>query len=106
MDTVLLQIFIEYKVKEAKVEKYEEVMKEILGKLPQYSAEKIQWFSSTDQPFLYVEMFQVPNVAHYQALKKLRKSHVHPIFSQLDDFIEGGLERLNCWAFQTQSFQK
>lgn len=106
MSTSILQIFIEYKVKEAEVEKYEELMKRILEKLPQYNAENIQWFRATDQPFLYVEMFQVPNVAYYQALKKLRKSSEHPTFSQLDKFIEGGLAKLNCWAFQTQPFQK
>ncbi|OIJ14009.1 hypothetical protein BKP35_07320 [Anaerobacillus arseniciselenatis] len=100
-----LQIFIEYKVKEARVEKYEEVMKEVLQKLPEYSAEKIEWFVATDQPFLYVEMFRVPNIAHYQALKKMRQSKDHPVFSKLDEFIEGGLEKLNCWAFQTQPFQ-
>lgn len=102
MKTTSLQIFIEYKVKETEVEKYEELMKEILEKLPEYSAKKIQWFVATDQPYLYVEMFQVPNVAHYQALKKLRTSTEHPIFSQLDRYIEGGLKKLNCWAFQTQ----
>jgi hypothetical protein len=106
MNTVLLQIFIEYTVKATDVDKYEELMKEIIDKLPEYSAEKIQWFRATDQPFLYVEMFQVPNAAHYQALKKLRKSLDHSTFGQLDHFIEGGLEKLNCWAFQTQSFQK
>ncbi|MCT8136936.1 hypothetical protein H1D32_03705 [Anaerobacillus sp. CMMVII] len=102
MNTSSLQIFIEYKVKEAKVEKYEEIMKEILNKLPEFSAERIEWFVAADQAFLYVEMFQVPTLAHYHALKKLRKSSDHPIFSQLEAYIEGGLEKLNCWAFKTQ----
>ncbi|WNF36727.1 hypothetical protein RJD24_20395 [Bacillaceae bacterium IKA-2] len=106
MNTSLLQIFIEYKVKEIEVEKYKELMEEISEKLPQYSAENIQWFRATDQPFLYVEMFQVPNEAYYHALKKLRKSNDHPTFSKLDKLIEGGLAKLNCWAFQPQSFQK
>ncbi|RXJ00397.1 hypothetical protein DS745_12775 [Anaerobacillus alkaliphilus] len=100
-----LQIFIEYKVKEAEIEKYEGLMKEVLKKLTEFSAEKIEWFVATDQPFLYVEMFQVPTLAHYQALKKLRKSTDHTVFGQLDQFIEGGLEKLNCWAFQTQKVQ-
>jgi hypothetical protein len=105
MSTSALQIFIEYKVIETEVEKYEAVMKEILAKLPEYSAEKIEWFVATDQPFLYVEMFQVPTLAYYQALKKLRKSTEHPVFGQLDHYIEGGLENLNCWAFKTQPIQ-
>lgn len=100
-----LQIFIEYKVKETKVKQYEKAIQEVLKKLPEYSAEKIEWFVATDQPHLYVEMFQVPNIAHYQALKKMRKSQDHPVFGQLDEFIEGGLEKLNCWAFQTQPIE-
>lgn len=104
MSSSSLQIFIEYKVKEATVEQYEVLMQEILKQLPEYSAEKIQWFVATDQPFVYVEMFQVPNLAHYQALKKIRKAKDHPLFSKLDMYIEGGLEKLNCWAFQTQTF--
>lgn len=102
MNASSLQIFIEYKVRETEVENYEEIMSEIIAKLPEFSAEKIEWFVSTDQPFLYVEMFQVPTLAHYQALKKLRLSKEHLIFGQLDKFIEGGLEKLNCWAFKTQ----
>ena len=102
MSTSSLQIFIEYKIKETKVDEYEAAMKEILNKLPEFNAEKIDWFRATDQPFLYVEMFQVPTVAYYQAIKKIRKSVDHPVFGKLDQFLEGGLEKLNCWAFQTQ----
>lgn len=106
MNKLNLQIFIEYKINETEVDQYESVMQEVIRKLPEYSAENIQWFVSTDQPNLYVEMFQVPNIAHYKALKKLRKSYEHPIFSQLDKYIEGGLDRLNCWAFQTKQIQE
>jgi hypothetical protein len=102
MSTGALQIILEYKVKETEIEKYEALMGQILEKLPDYSAKNIQWFVSTDQPFLYVEMFQVPNVAHYQALKKMRTSKEHLTFGQLDQYIDGGLEKLNCWAFQTK----
>lgn len=100
-----LQIFIEYKVKETNVADYELLMEEIIAKLPDYGAEKIEWFIAQDQPLLYVEMFKVPTVAYYHALKKYRKSKEHSLFGQLDQYIEGGLEKLNCWAFQTQSFK-
>lgn len=102
MNSVKLQIFIEYKVKEAKIKQYEAIMKDVLEKLEEFQAEKIEWFVGTDQPFLYVEMFQVSNISHYHGIKSLRKSIEHPVFGQLDSFIEGGLEKLNCWAFQTQ----
>lgn len=42
MNASSLQIFIEYKVKETDVEGYEAVMKEIIKKLPEFSAEKIE----------------------------------------------------------------
>ena len=103
MNTNCLQIFIEYKIIDEKVAEYEQVIEQILKELPEYQAEKIEWFVATDQPNLYVEMFQVPTVAHYQALKKLRKCKEHPLFGKIDEYIDGGLNKLNCWAFQRQS---
>ncbi len=50
--------------------------------------------------YLYVEMYEVPTSSHYHALKKLRKSSEHTIFSGIIPFIEGGAEKIHCWAFQ------
>ncbi|MGO4889827.1 hypothetical protein ACJ2A9_18935 [Anaerobacillus sp. MEB173] len=96
-----LQIFIEYKIKAEAVQAYEQTMRKIIDLLPEFEAKNIQWFVATDQPHLYVEMFEVPTVAHYHALKKLRRSNDHHLFKELDPLIDGGLQKLNCWAFQS-----
>lgn len=95
-----LQIFIEYKVKESRVNEYEAIMKAILDTLPEFGASDVQWFVADDQPHLYVEMFKVPTQAHYIALKKLRQSDEHHLFGRIAPLIEGGCEKIHCWAFK------
>ncbi|WP_227938021.1 hypothetical protein [Alkalihalobacillus deserti] len=98
--TKSLQIFMEYKVKENSVEAYEHVMKEVIETLADYEAEKIQWYVADDQPFLYVEMYEVPTASHYQILKKIRRQADHTVFGKIVPYIEGGAEKIHCWAFQ------
>ncbi|WP_062052158.1 hypothetical protein [Bacillus sp. JCM 19034] len=98
-----LQIFMEYKIISHKIKEYEEAMELILETLPQYDVSNIEWFVAEDQPYLYVEMFHVPTVSHYKALKELRQSTDHPVFSSIVPYIEGGVEKIHCWAFQRKS---
>lgn len=95
---------MEYKVKEQKISEYESVMKEILAALPDYGATDIEWFVAADQPYLYVEMFKLPTLAHYEAIKKLRCANEHHLFARLVPFIEGGVEKIHCWAFKPKRF--
>ncbi|ARK29022.1 hypothetical protein [Halalkalibacter krulwichiae] len=95
-----LQIFMEYKVKEEEVEAYERDMKEILAILPEYEAKNIQWYVADDQPYLYVEMYEVPTTSHYQVLRKIRRQEEHKIFGKIVPYINGGAEKIHCWAFQ------
>lgn len=95
-----VQIFMEYKVKEEKIVEYELAMKEILAALPEFEATDIEWFVASDQPYLYVEMFKMPTLAHYHAFKKLRRDTDHYLFGKLIPFVEGGIEKIHCWAFQ------
>ncbi|GAE31136.1 hypothetical protein [Alkalihalobacillus hemicellulosilyticus] len=83
-----LQIFMEYKIIPQKIKEYEAAMEMVLTTLPNYDVSEIEWFVAEDQPYLYVEMFEVPTVSHYQALKKLRQSTEHPVFSSIVPFIE------------------
>ncbi|WP_088103143.1 MFS transporter [Halalkalibacter urbisdiaboli] len=98
--TKALQIFMEYKVIEQKINEYEQAMERVLTELPEFGATNIQWFVSEEQPFLYVEMYEVPTFAHYHALKKLRRSEEHHIFGEIAAYIDGGIEKIHCWAFQ------
>lgn len=95
-----IQIFMEYKVKEANIAEYESLMKKILTTLRDYDATDIEWFVASDQPHLYVEMFKMPTKSHYHALKKLRCDEEHHLFGQLIPYIEGGVKKIHCWAFQ------
>lgn len=95
-----LQIFMEYKVKQHKIKDYEQAMEEIIEALPEYGATEIQWFVADDQPHLYVEMFKVPTQSHYVTLKKMRRSRDHHIFGKIAPFVEGGEEKIHCWAFR------
>ncbi|WP_100398037.1 MFS transporter [Bacillus sp. FJAT-44742] len=98
-----LHIFIEYRIKEEHVKEYEALIENIAASLSEYGAEKFQWYAAEDQPNLYVELFKVPTKSHYHTLKKWRKSKEHPLFGKLDPVIDGGLEKLNCWAFQART---
>ncbi len=94
-----IRVFIEYKIQaDAKVS-YEAYMPTILNELAQEGATNIEWFEACDQPLLYVEMFVASSFSHYQRLKELRQIKTHTVFGALDDSIDGGLDKLHCWAF-------
>ncbi|GAE26384.1 hypothetical protein JCM9140_2440 [Halalkalibacter wakoensis JCM 9140] len=96
-----LQIFMEYKVNKNQVHEYEQAMKEIIEVLPEYEATNIQWFvGEEDQPYLYVEMFEVPTISHYEVIKNMRRSAEHSTFGKIVPFIDGGAEKIHCWAFK------
>jgi len=59
-----LQIFMEYKIKADNIKEYEMAMKDVISSLADYEAENIQWYVAEDQPFLYVEMYEVPTTSH------------------------------------------
>ncbi|SDY33887.1 hypothetical protein SAMN05421736_101997 [Evansella caseinilytica] len=94
-----VQVFMEYKIKEDKVGHYEEAMPAILRKLEEYEASQIHWYGAADQQRLYVEMYTVPTMAHYHEIKNLRREATNPFFGKLAHYIDGGLEKLHCWAF-------
>ncbi|WP_026675670.1 hypothetical protein [Alkalihalobacterium bogoriense] len=101
--TESLQIFMEYKVLPQKIKEYEQAMKNILELLPEYEASDIEWYVAADQGALYVEMFTLPTKSHYHVLKKLRQSDEHPVFGQIAPCIDGGSEKIHCWAFYKKS---
>ncbi|WP_246056208.1 hypothetical protein [Alteribacter natronophilus] len=101
-----LQIFLEYKVKSDRTDEYETFMADLLPALAEYGAEETDWYEAADQPGLYVEMFRLPTMSHYHAMKKLRcTEREHPLFSKLEDYVEGGLRKVHCWAFVQKDVQ-
>ena len=94
-----IRVFIEYKIKESNKEQYEQLMPRLLHEMEEEGALRMEWFEAADQPLLYVEMFEVSTLSHYQRLKELRQTIIHPTFQELDHHIVGGLPKLHCWAF-------
>ncbi|MDG5786240.1 hypothetical protein QA612_01970 [Evansella sp. AB-P1] len=94
-----LQIFLEYKIKPEFVNEYEKHMNEILVELEQYSATEVDWYEAADQKHLYVEMFKLPTMAHYHAIKEMRQNSNHAVFGRLDQYVDGGIKKVHCWAF-------
>ena len=94
-----VQIFLEYKVKEDSIKEYEKMMEDVLAGLEKFGASQVDWYEAADQGSLYVEMFKLPTMAHYDTIKKYRQDKDHPLFGKLDPFIEGGCKKVHCWAF-------
>jgi hypothetical protein len=91
---------MEYKVNPDTVQSYEKVMSSVIEELKNSGAADIQWYKAADQQSLYVECFQVANKAAYESIKLERTSPQHLVFSSLDSFVLGGLEKVHCWAFE------
>ncbi|MDQ0256886.1 hypothetical protein J2S74_004308 [Evansella vedderi] len=94
-----LQIFMEYKIKDDSVETYEGAMKKVLKALEENEASDIHWYKAADQGSLYVEMFKVPTMSHYNEIKEKRRDEQHPVFGHLEKYVDGGLKKVHCWAF-------
>lgn len=101
-----LQIFMEYKIRPEKIAEYERLMEQVIKNLPEYGAYDIQWFIADDQPHLYVEMFKLPTQSHFMALKKIRQSETHHLFGKIAQMVEGGCEKIHCWAFHQKTKER
>lgn len=93
-----LQIFIEYKIKSDFVEQYEAFMQNLIVTLPEFGVNKIEWYSSSENDFHYIEMYEVPSESYYFALKRLR-DNIHPnsMFSSFKTFLTG---HTHYWVFK------
>ncbi|WP_456276726.1 hypothetical protein [Bacillus sp. AK128] len=94
------KIYIQYKVNPIYVKEYESLMEKVIGYLPSFGANQINWYSYEKN--IYLESFSVPTASHYMALKKLRNKQRHSIFGLLDQFVEGGLENIQIHAVKVQ----
>jgi hypothetical protein len=94
------KIFIQYKIKPSHKKEYERLMKKVIGHLPFFGANQIDWYSNEHNT--YSEIFSLPTISHYVALKKLRNKRKHSIFGLLDQFIEGGIENIQIHAVKVK----
>jgi hypothetical protein len=95
-----LQMYIQYEIKEPSIEKYQQLMKDILRCLNYYEATDVQWMPFSGSTTSFLEIITLPTESHYHALKKLRTSRQHSVFGMLDECISGGLNKMDCFALK------
>lgn len=95
----MIQMIIQYEVKQSLLGQYREAIEKISAMLPEFEADMF-FYSQSEQRNLFIESFYVPTEAHYHAMKKLRLSRSHSVFGRLEDFVPGGLERVGFMAIK------
>jgi hypothetical protein len=103
---MMITVFMEYKVNPDTIQSYETQMSSVIKELKVFGASEIQWFKAADQPSLYVECFQVKDKSTYDTIKKYRTTSEHPVFSRIEPFMTGGLEKIHCWAFEKMTIKE
>lgn len=91
----MVKVFVEYKIKPDKREQYLHSVKEIQRRMEQGGASHFSLYEGSDQPDLFVEMFDVPSIEIYYLLKEERS--MQPV---IDDCIAGGAAKIHIWAFE------
>ncbi|MBU9711840.1 hypothetical protein [Evansella tamaricis] len=99
------QIFMEYKITEKMIYKYETGMPSIIKELENLGAIDIHWYKAADQGNLYVEMFILSSMEEYETVKRLRRDSDHPVFGKMDEYVDGGMKKVHCWAFVEKSIE-
>lgn len=95
----MIQMIIQYEVKQSLLDQYREAIEKISAMLPEFEADMFSC-SQSEQRNIFIESFFVPTEAHYHAMKKLRLSRSHSVFGRLEDFVPGGLERIGFMAIK------
>jgi hypothetical protein len=95
----MIQMIIQYEVKQNLLGQYREAIEKISAMLPEFEADMFSC-SQSEQRNMFIESFYVPTEAHYHAMKKLRLSRSHSVFGSLEDFVPGGLERIGFMAIK------
>lgn len=91
----MYKVFIEYKIMEEFREYYLNFMQKKMEKL-----ERVTWMEGTDQPLLFVELWDNISLEEFETMQKERKAPSHPEWGNLEEWIEGGLSKLHIWHFK------
>lgn len=90
----MYKVFIEYKILEEFCEHYMYSMK------IQTEKHGITWMEGTDQPLLFVELWDNVSLEEFETMKKERKAPSHPEWGKLEGWVKGGLSKLHIWHFK------
>lgn len=86
--------FVEYRIEATAEANYRAFMQQ---KLSEY--ESLQLYEGTDQPLLFVEMWQAANVEEAERIKKERCDE-RSQWKQVADWIVGGAAKCHAWTFK------
>ncbi|MDQ0413956.1 MULTISPECIES: hypothetical protein [Mesobacillus] len=95
----MIQMIIQYEIKQNLLGQYLEAIKRISAMLPEFEAKMFSCRLSGEKN-VFIESFFVPTEAHYHAIKKMRLSRGHSVFGILDQYIPGGLDRIGFLAIK------
>ncbi len=90
----MITVFIEYKLQEAQRSAFLRELSAIQQRVAEYGGQNYRCFEGMDQPHLFVEMFEVPTAAAYEAIKRWRTED-----EALGRFVVGGAAKTHVWAF-------
>ncbi len=89
-------VFVEYKIIEAKRAIYLNKAAELMQTFP---AAKV--YEGTDQPGLFVEIWDGMEEEQFHAWKQVRISGSMPLWREINACIKGGADRLHIWRFSS-----
>ena len=90
---------MEYKILQENIQAYQTVMQQVKRWMLQQKAMNYQHFEGVDQPFLFVEMFDVETI-RYERMKRLRCDEE----AFFDEWVPGGKDKIHMWAFSETSY--
>lgn len=85
--------FVEYRIQADYRNDYFSFIRARLG---QHS--NMEAFEGTDQPGLFVEVWNGLNEEQFRELQEMRRDP-HSSWGEMERFITGGLQKLNIWLF-------
>lgn len=90
----MYKVFVEYKVSPERRDTYIAFMKSMQACYPQ-----MELLEATDQPLLFLEIWQVSTEEDYVAFKQERIRFNHEEWSTTYPWIVGGVDKVNIWRF-------
>lgn len=86
--------FVEYRIDEQHQEPYRDHMEHCMKQLKQ-----LHIYEGTDQPGLFVELWQAASEEEARRIKEERLS-AHSPLAAVSQWVPGGAQKLHAWVFQ------
>lgn len=96
----MIKVFMEYRIKEENIGSYQAAMREVKEYMIKQNVMNYHHFEGVDQPFIFVEMYDVETISEYERLKELR-CEKEPFFAE---FVSGGRGKIHMWAFRETTY--